>query len=58
MSAGWKTVVVSGPHVRGLPKARLSLGEPLIEEFLGLHLVFHCPQLPLMTPQLSPMREL
>lgn len=38
---------MEGLHVRGLPKARLSLGEPLIEEVLGLHLVFHCPQLPL-----------
>lgn len=38
---------MSGLHVRGLPKARLSLGEPLIEEVLCLHLVFHCPQLPL-----------
>lgn len=58
MSAGWKTVVVGGLHVRGLPKARLSLGEPLNEQVLGLHLVFHCPQLPLMTPQLGPRREL
>lgn len=48
MSAGSTTIVAEGLHLRRLPQACLSLGEPLIKEFLGLHPVLRCPQLPLV----------